>query len=93
MYPTDRINWNADFRSVTADDIRRNILELSRLIKSKESGAGRLSIVDDAQKLRAQFKAVWRARPGRPFRDIEARRRREEKRRKDKAGIFYRTLP
>lgn|GEM_PF-1663456 len=37
----------------------------------------------DAETLRAQFKTVWRARPGRKFHDIDARVKREKKRRTD----------
>lgn len=37
----------------------------------------------DAETLRAQFKTVWRARPGRKFYDIDARVKRENKRRAD----------
>lgn len=36
-----------------------------------------------AETLRAQFKTVWRARPGRKFHDIDARVKRENKRRAD----------
>jgi len=38
----------------------------------------------EAESLRASFKTVWRARPGRPFHDIDARNRRESERRAQK---------
>lgn len=40
--------------------------------------------LSEAESLRSSFKTVWRARPGRPFRDIDARNRREFNRRAEK---------
>jgi hypothetical protein len=44
-------------------------------------------LVEEAEETRQKFKAVWRARPGRPTRDFAARARREEQRRANK-GFF-----
>lgn len=45
------------------------------------SSAG-AAVLKDAVELRRKFKEVWRARPGRPFRDVAARIKRTEERRK-----------
>lgn len=50
------------------------------LEKSAESAAAR-SRLAEAESLRHKFKTVWRARPGRPFHDIDARVKREADRR------------
>lgn len=51
--------------------------------KSAESSVQRARLAE-AESLRKSFKAVWRARPGRPFRDVDARNKREAERRADK---------
>ncbi|MDP2207004.1 MAG: hypothetical protein Q8K65_11940 [Alphaproteobacteria bacterium] len=51
--------------------------------KSAESSVQRAQLAE-AESLRKSFKAVWRARPGRPFRDVDARNKREAERRADK---------
>ena len=51
--------------------------------KSAETSIQRARL-SEAESLRHQFKTVWRARPGRPFHDIDARVRRENTRRAEK---------
>lgn len=51
--------------------------------KSAETSIQRVRLAE-AESLRQQFKTVWRARPGRPFHDIDARVRRENTRRAEK---------
>jgi hypothetical protein len=51
--------------------------------KSAENSVQRAQLAE-AESLRKSFKAVWRARPGRPFRDVDARGKREAERRADK---------
>lgn len=51
--------------------------------KSAETSIQRARL-SEAESLRQQFKTVWRARPGRPFHDIDARVRRENTRRAEK---------
>lgn len=52
--------------------------------KSIQTSVYRSQMVE-AQTLRSQFKTVWRARPGRKFHDIDARVKRENERRAEKA--------
>jgi len=51
--------------------------------KTAESSIQRARLAE-AESLRKSFKTVWRARPGRPFHDVDARARREAERRADK---------
>lgn len=51
--------------------------------KSAENSALRIRLAE-AERLRHSFKTVWRARPGRPFHDVDARNKREAERRADK---------
>lgn len=51
--------------------------------KSAETSVMRARLAN-AESLRQQFKTVWRARPGRPFHDIDVRVRRESTRRAEK---------
>jgi hypothetical protein len=49
--------------------------------------------LSDVKTLRDQFKTVYRARPGRPFRDFEARARREKARNAAKKGRGFGRSP
>lgn len=45
------------------------------------------NLVSEAERLQRSYKDIWRARPGRQFRDIAARVKREEQRRKSRGWL------
>ncbi len=77
-------NEPPDFRKMTPDEIRvgmnklnLEIRELKRLQKlSPEFGF----FLDELETERRKYKEVWRARPGRVFHDVAARRVKEKQR-------------
>lgn len=82
-------NLNPDFRQMSEKDLRHGISEINRTIKQLRNDYYRHEDeIDDLVTLRAKFKAVWRARPGRPVHDINARIHREAKRRHGDGGDF-----
>lgn len=86
---------NPDFRQMSEKDLRRGISELNRSIKRLKTDYERHdSEIHDLVSLRAKFKAVWRARPGRPFHDVAARKKREDARRRgDGPGFIFPFMP
>jgi hypothetical protein len=76
-------DFNPDFREMTEKDLRRGISEVNRAIKSvREYWGPDADVMHDLETLRARFKMVWRARPGRPFHDVRAHKKREAIRRR-----------
>ena len=71
-----------DFRLMTEKDLRRGITQINRSLKEmKQQGDRYFLVIDDLIRLRKRYKAVWRARPGRAFHDVAARKQRERNRR------------
>jgi hypothetical protein len=44
---------------------------------------------EDLIELRKRYKIVWRARPGRAFHDVAARKKREKERRRNAPDYFF----
>ncbi|MEZ0223949.1 MAG: hypothetical protein ACAH83_05305 [Alphaproteobacteria bacterium] len=82
-------DFNPDFRHMTVKDLRRGMSEINRTIKTvRENRGPDADAMHDLETLRARFKMVWRARPGRAFHDVAARKKREAKRRRD-SGLDF----
>ncbi len=83
--PLRALSWRMtentpDFRKMTPEDLRRNITELNHQIKrmkrfSPDSFAYE---IEQAEQLRKKYKIVWRARPGRAFHDVAARKKKQK---------------
>jgi hypothetical protein len=82
-------DFNPDFRPMTEKDLRRAISEVNRTIKKvRENRGPDADAMHDLETLRARFKMVWRARPGRPFHDVQAHKKREARRRHNGPNFF-----
>lgn len=78
-----------DFRKMTIADLRRNMTAINQAIKQmKAGGGGSYGAIQELESLRKRFKAVWRARPGRVFHDVAARRQREKERRRAQDNYY-----
>lgn len=71
-----------DFKNMTPDQLRDGLQKLNTQIKAlKRLNPDNVSFyVDELEQRRKKYKEVWRARPGRPFRDVAARVQREKDR-------------
>ena len=80
---------NPDFRTMTEKDLRKAMSDLNRTIKQmKAEGERHFPVLSDLKALRKRYKIVWRARPGRVFHDVAARRQREKERRFVNGGYY-----
>lgn len=88
-------DFDPDFRHMTVKDLRKGISEVNRAIKTvRENWGPDADVMYDLKTLRARFKMVWRARPGRPFHDVAARKKREDARRRgDGPGFIFPFMP
>jgi hypothetical protein len=78
-----------DFRMMTEKDLRRGLTQLNRCIREMKKDSDRYFFgIQEAIELRKRFKIVWRARPGRAFHDVVARKRREHERKHGPDGPF-----
>ncbi|HYD17286.1 MAG TPA: hypothetical protein VEF76_02265 [Patescibacteria group bacterium] len=77
-----------DFRKMTPEDLKRDISALNRQIKlMKKMGENTFAYeIEEAEELRAKYKIVWRARPGRTFHDVAARKEHQKLMRRYKHG-------
>jgi hypothetical protein len=83
--PLPALSWGMtentpDFRKMTPEDLRRNISELNQQIKRMKrfSPNGFAYEIEQAEELRRKYKIVWRARPGRAFHDVAARKKKQK---------------
>ncbi|TAL39496.1 MAG: hypothetical protein EPN97_02220 [Alphaproteobacteria bacterium] len=84
---------NPDFRQMSEKDLRHGISEINRTIKAlRQDEYRRDGEIDDLVTLRAKFKTVWRARPGRPVHDLAARFKRQQKR-QGNDGFYFPFMP
>lgn len=74
-------NLDPDFRTMTEKDLRLGITQINRALKemAKQSDSYPF-LIDDLRDLRKRYKQVWRARPGRAFHDVAARKQWEKQR-------------
>jgi hypothetical protein len=85
-------NDEPDFRKMTPDEIRRDIMKLStEIARLKKINPDHLSFfIDELEQQRKRYKEVWRARPGRKQFNVAARREREKQRKREN---FRRKFP
>ena len=80
---------NPDFRAMTEKDLRKGMSDINRTIKEMKTDTDRYYLaIEELKELRKRYKIVWRARPGRVFHDIAARKQREQDRRFINGGYF-----
>jgi hypothetical protein len=83
-----------DFRTMSEKDLRKGLTEINRAIRQMKKHSDHYFLVlDDLVELRKRYKIVWRARPGRTFHDVAARKKREKARRHNGPGLFFPFIP
>jgi hypothetical protein len=79
-----------DFRTMSEKDLRKGITECNRAIRDMRKHSDHYFLVlDDLVELRKRYKTVWRARPGRAFHDVAARKKREKQRGRNGPDLFH----